>query len=38
MMTHMGGTVIENSAMAEGAIFRGLDFNMVFWEQGRGGD
>jgi hypothetical protein len=34
MMTQMGGTVIENSAMAEGGILRASDFTMVFWASG----
>ncbi len=34
MMTQMGGTVIENSAMAEVGILRMADFKMVFLAQG----
>jgi len=36
MMTQMGGTVIENSALAEVGILRVSDFKMVFWSQGSG--
>jgi hypothetical protein len=34
MMTQMSGTVIENSALAEGGILPVSDFKMVFWRQG----
>jgi hypothetical protein len=36
MMTQMGGTVTENSAMAEVGILRVSDFKMVFLASGRG--
>ena len=36
MMTQMGGTVIENSAIAEVGVLRVSDFKMVFWTSGRG--
>jgi len=36
MMTQMGGTVIENSAMAEVAILRSSDFTVVFLASGIG--
>ena len=35
MMTQMGGTIIENSAMAEAGVLRVSDFKMVFWTLGR---
>jgi hypothetical protein len=36
MMTQMGGTVIENTAMAEVGILRVSDFKIVFLASGRG--
>lgn len=36
MMNQMGGTVIENSAMAEVGVLRVSDFKMVFLAQGLG--
>lgn len=36
MMTQMGGTAIENTAMAEVGILRVSDFKMVFLASGRG--
>ena len=36
MMTQMGGTVIENSAMAEVGVLRVSDFQMVFSDTGVG--
>lgn len=36
MMTQMGGTVLENSALAEVGILRLSDFQMVYWTQGWG--
>lgn len=36
MMTQMGGTVIENSAIVEIGILRVADFKMVFMAQGSG--
>jgi len=38
MMTQMGGTVIENSAMAEVGILRLSDFQIVFSTQGLGSE
>ena len=36
MMTQMGGTVMENFAMAEVGILRVSDFKMVYWAPGWG--
>lgn len=38
MMTQMGGTLIENSAMAEVGIVRLSDFTVVFWTSGIGAE